>query len=360
MSKDSTRHLKAKIFLVNLLWFVNVFFALVIFVTVFFEICLDSKRKLSPRILFYLPAPLIYAWLNLLGGPTGFEDKQRWGLMHSHYPGAFRETVLGFLLLVIQLVLFRISGDVNLLKLRIISLITTIIFMNSQILTGFSMEFGSHFGQIIFLNLLLFLALDLPNFFYKYVSNLILLKVIIIGFALVVVANCNISISRSITAKSFDDVTQTFPGKILEIDEVYVVDESIADSIPIYSNNKVLYSQSGVNFFSMSNLEVLERRILNTYLLSNKNEEVLLGINSDLFIQSTFPRYFVNIDQKIQTEEKFISKSSLRNDRRHFLTQMSQLRDEIILKSSTDNFYSLRIKYGLDSIPRLVDFPHPN
>ena len=98
-------------------------------------------------------------------------------------------------------------------------------------------------------------------------------------------------------------------------------------------------------FFSISNQEVLERRILNLFLLRKSEKEFLQTVNSEQFILSTFPRLFINLDSRIKTESRFLGKSSITLDREKYLLQFSDMRDSIVEKSMSVDFDDLMSKY---------------
>jgi hypothetical protein len=124
----------------------------------------------------------------------------------------------------------------------------------------------------------------------------------------------------------------------------------IREEIPLVLNRKLLFSTPGVNFFPMTNYEVLERKVLDDYL---QGDSSIFTFGN---LQEIFGRHFVNWSQKTRYERRF---SLFRVEDRD--TALRSIYDEYLNHANNykgklmeENFLNEELdKYGIGAIIRV-------
>jgi len=271
------------------------------------ESTLNNRRDLL--ILLVTSMPVIFYVIYVLFWPNqGRGDMNfRWGVIESHFPGSLRTVLVTLLSILVVMIFFE--GPPRRLLLSLFASI--LILSNSQILTGKSMEFDSHFYPLSLMGSILTLVITLNHFNeqankrLKLSSKIFshLFKVSLFLFCLYISVNAshenrvyypgleNQNVAR---LSSIDDLQlKNLPNHL-----VISAPSDIREEIPLVLNRKLLFSTPGVNFFPMSNYEVLERKVLDDYLQGDSSEFTFENL------QEVFSRHFVNWSQKTRYEKR--------------------------------------------------------
>ena len=161
------KHTLPMILGISFLTFSYVFFAItltilsIILITYYNrESRLNNRRDLL--ILLFTSTPVIFYVIYVLFWPNqGRNDMNfRWGVIESHFPGSLRTVLVTLLSSLVVMIFFK--GPPRRLLLSLF--ISLLLLSNSQILTGKSMEFDSHFYPLSLMGSILTLVIALNHF----------------------------------------------------------------------------------------------------------------------------------------------------------------------------------------------------
>jgi len=340
-----------------------VFYSLILTVTIAFcQLFLLLKgKKLNFSHYFFLLLNFIPGFFFFILSHQSNQSYQdlsfRWGVIQSHFPGSLRTFLFSSLGIIAALLYLK-----NDLKYLFLSLfLSSIILSNSQIFTGTSMEFDSHFFPPVFVATTLVIFLSTEHLLFVLFSQNGFGKESVwrgISYSLFIVLLLNLSlvqfraVSRATTPSgiliSFQ--TQLFPrfDKLVseEKSATISVDSKFRDFIPLFTRHKLLYSLPGTSFFPMTNWEVIERRVL---------DDRIQGLNSAYSlsqIREIFPRHFVNFEQKKRLEKQFFSRNVVAEENELalkydlYVTYANRISNDLI---TPEGFLLYLKKYGVEA-----------
>jgi hypothetical protein len=123
----------------------------------------------------------------------------------------------------------------------------------------------------------------------------------------------------------------------------------IREEIPLVLNRKLLFSTPGVNFFPMTNYEVLERKVLDDYLQGDSSEFTFENL------REVFSRHFINWSQKTRYEKRifFFKVEDRENTLRLIYDEYLNYANNYKGKLMEENFLKEELdKYGIGAILR--------
>lgn len=299
---------------ISFLTFSYVFYALIAYIFLIINrltLQLWSCRFLLNNVLSFfaysIPLVVYYLYSVLFANSSLLDLSFRWGVINSHFPGAIRTTLTVLLGSIATLTL-----DARLPRATILSIFFSILVLcNSQIITGVSMEFDSHFYPPSAIFAIVVILLSANSLWQRLNSGLrrinhwtpcaelvIALNVLLLNALIYTTIssqtnaqqNQNIELLQRIAA---DDLLVSRPK-----DAVFSAPPSLREYVPLILENKILYAKAGT-FFPMTNEEVLKRELLDKYLQG--------GLQTFTFqdLKISFERHFINFSQKTAIERNF-------------------------------------------------------
>ncbi len=262
-----------------LLWFtqpvVAVIASLCWIYTIF--ICIRSSTNLKMNRKFLILLSLFFApitWYVMMNYPYHL-IKQETGLIDSRMPGGLKEVIFSFIVILILSFIYWKTKNKN---VNIIHLFLNLFFANlggnHQILSGKHAFNSAYSRPIIYLVstllVVVFLAYAIENIKNSQITALILIFITFFGTIL----------------NSYKDLTYLKESRpiSLEVDHLYLLDLSkfnlpqenkvisapisISSLLPLYTKYKVLYAKEGSIMYPVSNNEILERALLNSFILN--------------------------------------------------------------------------------------------
>lgn len=267
-----------------LLWFTQPVVALIASLcwiyTIF--ICIRSSTNLKMNRKFLILLSLFFApitWYVTMNYPYYLVKQEtaiRTGLIDSRMPGGLKEVIFSFIVILILSFIYWKTKNKN---VNIIHLFLNLFFANlggnHQILSGKHAFNSAYSRPIIYLLstllVLVFLAYAIENIKNSQITALILIFITFFGTIL----------------NSYKDLTYLKESRpiSLEVDHLYLLDLSkfnlpqenkvisapisISSLLPLYTKYKVLYAKEGSIMYPVSNNEILERALLNSFILND-------------------------------------------------------------------------------------------
>lgn len=318
----------------------------------------NNRRDLL--ILLVTSMPVIFYVIYVLFWPNQGRDDMnfRWGVIESHFPGSLRTVFVALLSSLVVMIFFE--GPPRRLLLSLFT--SLLILSNSQILTGKSMEFDSHFYPLSLMGSILTLVIVLnhlgeqANKRLKSRSKIFshLFKGSLFLFCL------HISVSTSHENRVYySGLENQNVARLSSIDDLQLKNlpnhlvisapSDIREEIPLVLNRKLLFSTPGVNFFPMTNYEVLERKVLDDYLQGDSSEFTFENL------REVFSRHFINWSQKTRYEKRIFffkvedRENALRLIYDEYLNYANNYKDKLM----EENFLKEELdKYGIGAILR--------
>ena len=312
-------------------------------------------QRLSRRIftIFMATTALVSFLLVRLTGVDESEDLWRWGAIQGHTIGSLRSTVIGLICLLFSELFKNASRNYHIVKqLLVISLFLT----NSQLLTGIYIENSSHFGFIVeFLSIILW-ALILGQFLHNQDDSKTRLKLLTVF--LLIFSSVTLAIEVSENTQTFQQAAQNdkFQGSIFVNSpkdcKTFSTTEDLAEVAPKFTTCSILYGKSATNWFSMSNLEVLERWYLNNELQNFPKTfcSDVPALTSEQIYERVFERRFHNLNGRIRTAELINSQRAYLEMRAADLEYVSELNREVRSKLLLQGCRKLISKYQVGYI----------
>ncbi len=296
-----------------LLWFtqpvVAVIASLCWVYTIF--ICIRSSTELKTNRKFLILLSLFFApitWYITMNYPYHLikqETAIRSGLIDSRMPGGLKELIFSFIVII---VLSFIYWSLNNKNVNVIHLFLNLFFANlggnHQILSGKHAFNSAYSRPIIYivsiLLVVIFLAYTIENIKNSQITAFILILITFFGTIL----------------NSYKDLTYLKERRpiSLEVDHLYLLDLSkfnilhenkvisapisISSLLPLYTKYKALYAKEGSIMYPVSNNEILERALLNSYILNDPK-----FIKED--VEWLFDGYFNNIRARYAWDRKY-------------------------------------------------------
>ena len=350
---------------ISFLTFSYVFFAMTL--TILSIILITYYNRESRRnnrrdllILLVTSMPVIFYVMYVLFWPNQGRDDMnfRWGVIESHFPGSLRTVFVALLSSLVVMIFFE--GPPRRLLLSLFA--SLLILSNSQILTGKSMEFDSHFyplslmGSILTLVIILNHLGEQANKRLKSRSKISshLFKGSLFLFCL------HISVSTSHENRVYySGLENQNVARLSSIDDLQLKNlpnhlvisapSDIREEIPLVLNRKLLFSTPGVNFFPMTNYEVLERKVLDDYLQGDSSEFTFENL------REVFSRHFINWSQKTRYEKRifFFKVEDRENTLRLIYDEYLNYANNYKGKLMEENFLKEELdKYGIGAILR--------
>jgi hypothetical protein len=268
------------------LWFIYPYFALLSSITILLLNVERYRRNyhLVFRNILILNAIPAMPWviINYLSSPqSSRETALRTGLVESnHYPGAFK-ILLGTFLLALCILIFNAQRrDLTLNKFLIFQGLAILIVSNSQVVTGKSLQFESHYILVFWLNT----SLILFSLFRRFVSSLMQTLTVLLIFVLTgqAVTSYFEQVNRveRIRTSSYERNLWNYVQENVGKSEIISAPLDISQGI-VYSTNRKVLATTLSRLYIMSDEELTRRVLLNHYPNSLKEpipEEVYVSI----------------------------------------------------------------------------------
>jgi hypothetical protein len=279
---------KRLLFLQTGLWFIYPYFAVICALTAFFHIVLRRDFLLKREglaCLIYVVIPTL-PWLLVqlfLGGDYYRETATRTGLVEgNHFPGAIRSTLVGLAtLLLVAFLQYRFKTSVSINRFLFLTGFSIVFSVNSQVLTGKSMQFDSHFvlpTYILFFITLMLLVEKLPWS-----------QTLVFGGALIVClfsVKASISYNEKVNDAKFtsmvtrDDAIFEFIRVSTNANALISAPLSLSEQLVYRTNRRVLATNLS-RLYIMSDKELEDRVLLNYFpkrLVGKPPEEIYSSI----------------------------------------------------------------------------------
>jgi hypothetical protein len=262
------------------------------------------EKTLVIPLLGSLLGFVLWFSLSVLGNAMERKDSLwRIGELSSRMPGGMKESAIFICTIFVIFVVFFVKRElISLLAPLVVTLFSSVLAMNHQLITGRYGENAAHTGTAIYLIstlifiIILFRVVDLIS--HKLRVKFTLFQSLILAFLLTIG-----QISDSITnnsrlgseAKEKVDTylaTKKLQEKLEDSGAKNVsLPDYLATSIPLYTGIKALYTFEGTLMFPMKNSEVMERFILNRILQGDKEIEPKIA-------KRVFVRHFINLEAR--------------------------------------------------------------
>jgi hypothetical protein len=301
-----------------LTWFAQPIVAITILLSHIFLVMINfEKMRLKIGSILSLLGNFFGAGLFylILYNPNNTIDKDtlwRSGQINSRLPGGFEALILIVIVLPFYFYVCRsqkVRG--NIVNYLPVVLICTFVGMNHQIFTGkhaYNSAYGMNLAYVVSF-IILIVSLDL------YLSKFILFKALLFStVALILALNIftystyikelrkNTPIEQEMFTNFLNSSTflnQTDQRKILAVPPIFASDTVLV------TKHKVLFSKEATVFYPISNLEIIERALLNDYLLGQI-------VTTSEFTESLFDSHFNNLRMRkyldIEKKNKLIEK----------------------------------------------------
>jgi len=267
-----------------LLWFtqpvVAVIASLCWVYTIF--ICIRSSTELKTNRKFLILLSLFFApitWYVAMNYPyhlIKLETAIRSGLIDSRMPGGLKELIFSFIvIIVLSFIYWRLNNK----NINVIHLFLNLFFANlggnHQILSGKHAFNPAYSRPIIYivctLLVVIFLAYTIENIKNNQITALILILITFFGTILNSYKDLTYLKERRPISLEVDHLYLLDLSKfnILHENEVISAPISISSLLPLYTKYKALYAKEGSIMYPVSNNEILERALLNSYILDD-------------------------------------------------------------------------------------------
>jgi hypothetical protein len=273
-------------FCIILLWFTQPVVAIIatvswgytVFIILkFFKIRHFKKIGLLLVSLVFLPI-FWYLTVNYPYHSLKQETATRTGLIDSRMPGGLKELIISFIVILLFLAL---SWKLKIKDVRFIHLSLFLSFANlggnHQILSGKHAFNSAYSRPIIYLICILLAIIILGNL----IRNFQISKTMISMIAITILISSFLH-----TYSEISDLQNNKPDSLiidisylsglndlnrLKSENVIAAPVSISSLLPFYTNSKSLYAKEGSILYPVSDNEVLERALLNRFILNELN-----------------------------------------------------------------------------------------
>jgi hypothetical protein len=301
-----------------LTWFAQPIVAITILISHIFLVTINfEKIRIKLGFILSLLANFFGAgffYLILYNSNNSIDKETLWrsGQINSRLPGGFEALILIVIVLPFYFFVCRsqkVRG--NTINYLPVVLICTFVGMNHHIFTGkhaYNSAYGINLAYVVSFIIIL-VSLDL------YLSKFILFKALLFSTgALILALNVftystyikelrkNIPIEQEMFANFLDSSTflnQTSQRKILVVPPIF------ASDTVLLTKHKILFSKEATVFYPISNLEIIERALLNDYLLGQI-------VTTSEFTESLFDSHFNSLRMRkyldIEKKNKLIEK----------------------------------------------------
>lgn len=269
-SSLSPKHLVVLGLLQFLSWFIYPYYALLTSLLAFLFIVARSQRSFrlaSVRLLTLVLIPSV-PWLivGYLSSPDfSRQTALRTSLVESnHYPGAFT-ILLGSLILVLLVLVARLlNTTITLSRFLVFQGLSILLVSNSQVVTGKSIQFESHYILLFWLNSTLLLLALTQDVFKSRFRNMLFLLI----FALVIrsVYSYYYDVSRQETVQVSIEERNLWKFILNNTDltEIISAPLDVSENIVYVTGRKVLATPLS-RLYIMSDEELTQRVLLNHY-----------------------------------------------------------------------------------------------
>lgn len=265
-----------------------------------------SYKKAILLIISLILSPIFwYLKLNYPYHSLKYETAVRTGLIDSRMPGGLQEVTIS--LAVISLVLLlscaKIIKKDNGLKMLCLFLVFANLGGNHQILSG-KHAFNSSYSRPIIYSICILISIILLGNLIKsfqingYIMSVTLFLIIFFNYLHTYGVIDNLSKNRPLRLES----QVSFISRLDKIDgilsdKVIIAPAPMGSLLPLYSRSKSLYANEGSLFYPVSNIEIIERALLNRYILNEKDL-------SKEDVKSLFNAYFNNLQARYSWNKK--------------------------------------------------------
>jgi hypothetical protein len=269
-----------------LLWFTQPVVAIIATAswvyTFFVNLKFSRIRDVKKVVLLFISlvfAPIFwYLTVNYPHHTLKQETAVRTGLIDSRMPGGLKE--LSISLIVISLLL-ALSWKLSVKDVRFIHLSLFLLFANlggnHQILSGKHAFNSSYSKPIIYLICVLLVIIILGNLIRNFqmikTMTIVIATIIFIGSSLN--TNSNFSDLRNNRLSNLESDISFLSSlnnlNTLHSEKVIVAPVLISSLLPLYTGSKSLYAKEGSIIYPVSDNEILERAILNRFILNELN-----------------------------------------------------------------------------------------
>lgn len=325
----------------TLLWFVQPVIAIISSLTWIYGVLIEYKNlktdTLKKFFLLFVScifSPIFwYLFVNYPDHTIRRESSLRTGLIDSRMPGGLKELIFSFvLILIFILICYRIKFKKTALIHLFIILLIANLGGNHQILSGKHAFNSTYSRPIIYLVgfLIIIILLDLlvksfPNF--KNIIKLSLVVIYIYSFSISYNNLLDLRDNRPISLEKDVLYLQNLSSSNqITTSKVLAAPVQLSSLFPLYIANKSLYSKEGAIFYPVGNNEILERAILNRFLLGEK-------VLTKEYVVWIFDGYFNNLRARYAWDRE---------------------EHQIFIKKQIDNFYqkSLIIQNDIVNNPK--------
>ena len=287
-------------FVLGLAWLAQPIIAVTIFIIFIFLVLFNFKNQNIQYLIWIniainlVSTSIWYFTVNRPGNITIKETLWRSGLIDSRFPGGVNGIVLGTIVIILYIIIMKIYKFKHTsIFLMPAILCCTFLGMNHQVFTakhGYNSAYGlnlvyiaSLIMVIIFLNILYERAGKFNNIFNLLIVVTIALNIVnYVGYIKELKSNVpsNLaSISNFLTESEY-----------FSKNDIKVVASSplVSSQIAIYTNDKSLFAKEATVFYPLSNLEIIERALLNDYLFDKLSPTAS-------FTEALFDSHFNNL-----------------------------------------------------------------
>ena len=273
-------------FCVILLWFTQPVVAIIAtaswIYTFFVNLKFSRIRDIKKVILLFISlvfSPIFwYLTVNYPNHTLKQETAVRTGLIDSRMPGGIKELSISFIVILLFL---AVAWKLNIKDVRFIHLSMFLLFANlggnHQILSGKHAFNSAYSKPIIYLICVLLVIIVLD----KLIRNFIISKTMTVVIVTIILISSSLN-----TYSHFSDLQNNRPSSLetdisylstlsnlntLHSEKVIAAPVSISSLLPLYTSYKSLYAKEGSIMYPVSDNEILERALLNRFVLNELN-----------------------------------------------------------------------------------------
>lgn len=249
-----------------------------------------SIRTLPWFLISFVPISGLYVLLQVSAGNNPFyaETVQRFGLVHSHMIGSFVNISLGIMSACILFLAYRTLSTSS--KIIGMGASLTIIILNAQnVITGTSLQFGTHYR----LSTIVLLGMVIAVTYVSVIANRQMLPPIhrwSITLALLLCVCISLYAQKREFYQYIDmPYTREEVGEMQELGRVfewfsenterdsvvYVLGGAFNDLLPVYTENKVFYNPYAA-FYTIANVQLEDRWLIQNIFEDDITAEKLI------------------------------------------------------------------------------------
>jgi hypothetical protein len=268
---------------------------------IFSRIVSERNFEILNRVIFnFLPfflvffTPFIYTSVVSSGLPGYAEGSSRFGVIKTHFPGAWSNILL-VLLTSVSLYVSRKYIKKESLVYGTILLFSAVVLNWHNIITGIYFQFSSHYlvVTVLFVTVVLSIIVSsvLNSDLGKHKKFLLLIPVALILSVMFYTQKYEIKLllNQKITSESFRELQEysnIFSWLNVNTPRdsvVYSLGGEHANLLPVYTHNKV-YTNLYITIFPITDKEVRDRWLINNIFNLNINKEFVLRSEKELWM----------------------------------------------------------------------------